>query len=73
MKDNPELYLILIEKHLNWYDMLNLRAITKEYRKGRIPLYPSRSEIFASSCSLPTSRFTGSVRCGNGRWSFLLA
>ena len=33
MKDNPELYLILIEKHLNWYDMLNLRALTKEYRK----------------------------------------
>jgi hypothetical protein len=63
MKDNPELYLILIEKHLSWYDILNLRAITKEYRRcvehmsdtylhfGDYHLLGTRTFVTSSICS----------------------
>ena len=63
MKDNPELFLKLIEKHLNWYDILNLRVLSKEYRKlvelmndsylhfGDYHLLGTRTFVTSSICS----------------------
>ena len=63
MKDNPELFLKLIEKHLNWYDILNLRVLSKEYRRcvehmsdtylhfGNYHLLGTRTFVTSSICS----------------------